>query len=69
MQSLIIQCSCNIIRSLKRAYSVIIHCSDGWDRTSQVAALVQILTHKQYRTIKGFGRLFDKEFVMYKFTF
>lgn len=63
MQSLIIQCAVKIIVSLKKAYSVVIHCSDGWDRTSQMAGLVQLLTLKQYRTIEGFGKLFDKEFV------
>lgn len=65
MLSLILACSNKIITSLKRSFSVVIHCSDGWDRTSQVAALVQLISLKQYRTIKGFAKLFEKEFVRY----
>ena len=65
MISIIIYCCNNIIRSLRRAFSVIIHCSDGWDRTSQVAALVQLMTIEHYRTIEGFAQLFEKEFVRY----
>ena len=34
--------------------SVIVHCSDGWDRTSQTCALAQLLIDPFYRTIQGF---------------
>lgn len=34
--------------------SVIIHCSDGWDRTSQACALAQIMLDGYYRTMQGF---------------
>ncbi|KAK6701605.1 hypothetical protein SNK04_011526 [Fusarium graminearum] len=33
---------------------VLIHCSDGWDRTSQLSALAQIMLDPYYRTIDGF---------------
>jgi hypothetical protein len=32
---------------------VLVHCSDGWDRTSQVCALAQLLLEPYYRTIEG----------------
>lgn len=50
-------------------HNVLIHCSDGWDRTSQIAAIVQILLDKKFRTIKGFLRLIEKEFTDAGFQF
>lgn len=33
---------------------VLVHCSDGWDRTSQLVSLSQVLLDPYYRTIEGF---------------
>lgn len=33
--------------------SVLVHCSDGWDRTAQVCSLACILLDPFYRTLKG----------------
>lgn len=41
--------------------SVIVHCSDGWDRTPQVSAMSQLLLDPYYRTMEGFMILVDKE--------
>ena len=49
--------------------SVVIHCSDGWDRTAQVAALAQLQMDPYYRTILGFGVLIEKEFVGFGHNF
>jgi hypothetical protein len=35
---------------------VILHCSDGWDRTSQLAALSQICLDPYYRTFEGISQ-------------
>jgi len=43
--------------------SVVIHCSDGWDRTPQVTAISQLQMDPFYRTLIGFSRLVEKEFV------
>lgn len=33
---------------------MLVHCSDGWDRTAQVCSLGSLLMDPYYRTIKGF---------------
>ena len=43
--------------------SILIHCSDGWDRTAQLSAISQILLDGYFRTIKGFCTLIDKEWI------
>lgn len=40
--------------------NVLIHCSDGWDRTAQLAALAQLLLDPYFRTIDGFCVLIQK---------
>jgi len=34
------------------ACPVLVHCSDGWDRTSQVVALAELMLDPYYRTIE-----------------
>ena len=41
-------------RELAAGVSVLVHCSDGWDRTAQTCALAQIMLDPYYRTITGF---------------
>ena len=41
--------------------STLVHCSDGWDRTAQLAATAQLLMDPFYRTCRGFGILVEKE--------
>ncbi|OCT67441.1 myotubularin-related protein 8 [Xenopus laevis] len=50
--------------------SVLVHCSDGWDRTAQVCSLASILLDPFYRTVKGFMFLVEKEWISlgHKFT-
>lgn len=33
--------------------SVLVHCSDGWDRTAQACSVASILLDPFYRTMKG----------------
>jgi len=42
---------------------VLLHCSHGWDRTSQVSALAQIFLDPYYRTRVGFSCLVEKDFL------
>ncbi|EDW28228.1 GL19086 [Drosophila persimilis] len=47
--------------------SVVVHCSDGWDRTAQLTALSMLLLDPHYRTVRGFecvaeGQQFNNAF-------
>lgn len=45
----------NVLQAIAvESASVLVHCSDGWDRTSQVCSLGALLLDSYYRTIKGF---------------
>ena len=35
-----------------RVLPVLVHCSDGWDRTPQIVALAELMLDPYYRTIK-----------------
>ncbi|KAF5330461.1 hypothetical protein D9619_005397 [Psilocybe cf. subviscida] len=48
---------------------VLIHCSDGWDRTSQLSALAQICLDPFYRTIRGFETLIEKDWLAFGHKF
>ena len=36
----------------KEEQSVLVHCSDGWDRTAQLVALAELILDPYYRTIQ-----------------
>lgn len=48
---------------------VLVHCSDGWDRTSQLSALSQLCLDPYYRTIRGFEILIEKDWLSYGHKF
>ena len=41
--------------------SVLVHCSDGWDRTPQMTCLAILMLDAHARTIAGFATLLQKE--------
>ncbi|KAL5604437.1 uncharacterized protein BROUX77_004623 [Berkeleyomyces rouxiae] len=59
-----------IARSVGIGHShALIHCSDGWDRTSQLCALSEIMLDPYYRTMKGFMVLVEKDWVSFGHMF
>lgn len=48
---------------------VLIHCSDGWDRTSQLSAVAQLCLDPFYRTIRGFQILVEKDWLSFGHRF
>lgn len=49
--------------------SVVVHCSDGWDRTAQLTSLAMLMLDSHYRTIKGFEVLIEKEWMSFGHRF
>ena len=51
--SVLIRAACVIVNVIdKDGQSVMVHCSDGWDRTAQLVSLAEIIMDPYYRTIK-----------------
>ncbi|KAJ6311425.1 hypothetical protein OIU77_013233 [Salix suchowensis] len=49
--------------------SVLVHCSDGWDRTSQLISLANLLLDPYYRTCTGFQALIEKDWLAFGHPF
>ncbi|XP_017328822.1 myotubularin-related protein 7a isoform X2 [Ictalurus punctatus] len=53
----------------EKGISILIHCSDGWDRTAQVCSIASVLLDPYYRTLKGFMVLIEKDWVSFGHKF
>ena len=63
-------CGANYVaKNILSKVNVICHCSDGWDRTSQICSLVQIILDPYFRTFKGFAVLIEKDWVSFGHQF
>ena len=58
-----------IAKLVSEGNNVLIHCSDGWDRTPQLVAVSQVLLDPYFRTFMGFAVLIEKEFLSFGHQF
>ncbi|XP_030557838.1 myotubularin-related protein 6 isoform X3 [Drosophila novamexicana] len=65
----ILDTSSFIANAVDKGVSVVVHCSDGWDRTAQVCSLAQLMLNPYYRTIKGFQALIEKDWLAFGHKF
>uniref|UniRef100_A0A8C2BIL6 phosphatidylinositol-3,5-bisphosphate 3-phosphatase n=1 Tax=Cyprinus carpio TaxID=7962 RepID=A0A8C2BIL6_CYPCA len=62
--SLLLKASLLVVNAVDRDHRpVLVHCSDGWDRTPQIVALAKVLLDPYYRTIEGFQVLVETEWL------
>ncbi|XP_058791089.1 myotubularin-related protein 6 [Phymastichus coffea] len=65
----ILETSWFIARNIINGISVVVHCSDGWDRTAQVCSLAALMLDPFYRTIHGFQVLIEKDWLAFGHKF
>ena len=66
---ILIESSFKIYNSIINGHNVLVHCSDGWDRTTQLCSMSQILLEQRYRTIDGFINLIEKDWLSFGHQF
>jgi myotubularin-related protein 1/2 len=62
---LLLHGSLRVANSLHRdGHGVLVHCSDGWDRTSQLVCVAMLMLEPHYRTMTGYMLLIEKEWLV-----
>lgn len=65
----ILETSSFIANAVHKGISVVVHCSDGWDRTAQVCSLAGLMLDPYYRTITGYQALIEKDWLAFGHKF
>ncbi|RKO97342.1 hypothetical protein CXG81DRAFT_3995, partial [Caulochytrium protostelioides] len=58
-----------MVSAIQHQRHVLVHCSDGWDRTAQLCSLAALCADPFYRTTRGFMVLFEKEWASFGHKF
>ncbi|EAL45583.1 myotubularin, putative [Entamoeba histolytica HM-1:IMSS-B] len=53
----------DVVSLVQKGETILVHCSDGWDRTAQISSLCRLILSKGYRTTKGFCDLIYQEWI------
>eukprot|EP01063_Lacrimia_lanifica_P012089 TRINITY_DN18702_c0_g1_i1.p1 TRINITY_DN18702_c0_g1~~TRINITY_DN18702_c0_g1_i1.p1 ORF type:complete len:1168 (+),score=288.03 TRINITY_DN18702_c0_g1_i1:73-3576(+) len=59
----ILTVSLQVAQKLEGKTSVLVHCTNGWDRTSQIVSLANLMLDPFYRTKRGFLVLVEKDWI------
>ncbi|KAL7667897.1 hypothetical protein ACOME3_008624 [Neoechinorhynchus agilis] len=65
----LLRSSSTVASLVRNSANVLVHCSDGWDRTSQVCSLATILLCPWYRTYLGFKQLILRDWISFGHPF
>lgn len=58
-----------VTSTLLERKSALVHCTDGWDRTSQLCSLTQLCIDSYYRSLRGFAVLVEKDWLSFGHQF
>jgi myotubularin-related protein 1/2 len=65
----LLKASLHVATLIRNGESVLVHCSHGWDRTTQISALAQLFLDPYFRTWTGFQVLIEKEWLSFGHPF
>ncbi|KAL6074245.1 Myotubularin-related protein 2 [Balamuthia mandrillaris] len=66
---LLMGAACAVAQMRDHRLSYLVHCTDGWDRTTQLCSLMQLMLDPHYRTMEGFHMLIEKDWLCYGHQF
>src|SRR5690349_21392649 len=68
-EQLLVASSFTALKLYNEQASILVHCSDGWDRTAQITSLSMMLMDPFFRSISGFIVLIEKEWISFGHKF